>query len=203
MLHVVFRLACAPHSFLSTELPNEGEQDAPFDAADVPSTLEALDASNQRVVEAAIYNHSNRQQQDHITLFHADHIKFLGFDVPHSGPRVTQEVQCNSSPSIVASMLRTIIDLRLHDVKALHNHILDKWDNWMEYASTAWKADCFLLYNTPITIALMYGQNSQVLYPDMADVEPRNWKRDCNYAHIKLFRFSITMHIKSVHSSTF
>ena len=81
MLHVVFRLMCAPYSFLSTELPDEGEQDAPFDATDVPSALEALYASNQRIVEAAIYNHSNRQQQDHITLFHADHVKSLGFNV--------------------------------------------------------------------------------------------------------------------------
>ena len=81
MLRVVFCLMCTPHSFLSTELSDEGEQDAPFDAADVPSALEALYASNQQVVEAAIYNHSNRQQQDHITLFHADHVKSLGFNV--------------------------------------------------------------------------------------------------------------------------
>ena len=93
---------------------------------------------------------------------------------------------------------RRTVDLRLCDVKALHDLFLEEWDDWVDRAPHAWKTDRFLLDNTPVAIALMYGQNQQILHPDMVDVEARNWKRDRSYAHIKLFRFSIATHIKSV-----
>ena len=80
---------------------------------------------------------------------------------------------------------RRTVDLRLRDVKALHDLFLEEWDDWVDRAPHAWKTDRFLLDNTPVAIALMYGQNQQILHPDMVDVEARNWKRDRSYAHIK------------------
>ncbi|KAH0826435.1 hypothetical protein J3R83DRAFT_5417 [Lanmaoa asiatica] len=44
----------------SDKLPDEGQHDAPFDATDVPSVLESVDAPDQCLVKAAIYDHGDK-----------------------------------------------------------------------------------------------------------------------------------------------
>lgn len=60
-------------------MADEGEHDAPFDATEVPLTLEAADAPNQQTVEVAIYDHNDGQHVDHVALFHMGRVKTVGF----------------------------------------------------------------------------------------------------------------------------
>ncbi|KAG6370252.1 hypothetical protein JVT61DRAFT_12196 [Boletus reticuloceps] len=343
------------------ELADDGAHDAPFNATEVPLTLEAVDAPNQQSVEAAIYDHSEEQPVDHAALFHAERVNRVGFgtlrklwtdgdakgamrllsrrhqltierqhrlDVedpdmsigagPHYldfvmyvgdglgldavlpniatdhtwrlslnfstmqqlwpdgkptrlpfdtrgrmmyvGRRMEEHVWLSMVPNewlipdhplnatgawprlnvptsameskhalmlvmfmahafstlrvrdfscrehypepltrakvnSVTDILSRSIDLRLDDVRALDEHFKHQWEDWIEHAPDSWKRDRFLTNNTPVAISMKYGQNQQVVRPDMTTIEARNWKRDRDYAHIKLFRFSIATHV--------
>ena len=62
-------------------MANEGEHDAPFNATEVPLTLESVDAPNQQIVESVIYDHSKEQPVDHAALFHVERVKIVRFDM--------------------------------------------------------------------------------------------------------------------------
>lgn len=94
------------------------------------------------------------------------------------------------------------IDLRLDDVRALDEHFKHQWGEWIQHAPDSWKRDGYLTNNTPVAISMKYGQNQQVVRPDMTTIEARNWQRDRDYTHIKLFRFSIATHMKSAFISS-
>ncbi|KAH0826434.1 hypothetical protein J3R83DRAFT_5416 [Lanmaoa asiatica] len=122
-------------------------------------------------------------------------LRFQDFScrVMYPEPLTCQKV--NSVTNILPGEQHRIVDLRLCDLQALHRHLLDEWIDWVEHVPDTWKTDRFLLNNTPVAVAMMYGQNQQILHPNMAAIEPRNWRRDRDYTHIKLFRISITTHI--------
>lgn len=87
------------------------------------------------------------------------------------------------------------IDLRVDDLRALDEYFKDQWRDWVEQAPQEWKEDGFLTNHTPVGISMRYGQNQQIVRPNMTATEARNWKKDRDYSHIKLFRFSIATHM--------
>ncbi|KAF8122097.1 hypothetical protein EV363DRAFT_1405218 [Boletus edulis] len=87
------------------------------------------------------------------------------------------------------------INLRIVDLETLHERFIEDWGDWVAQAPAPWKADRFLLNNTPVTVTMRYGQNQPVLVPNCITPERQSWKRDHKYDHIKQFTFSIASHI--------
>ncbi|KAG9311945.1 hypothetical protein JVU11DRAFT_8206 [Chiua virens] len=87
------------------------------------------------------------------------------------------------------------IELRLVDAQILQDDFLDHWDAWLEEAPDAWKRDGFLTNNSPVAITIRYGQNQEILLPNLASTERRNFHKDRDYSFIKSFTFSIATHI--------
>ena len=87
------------------------------------------------------------------------------------------------------------IELRLVDARNLHQDFLDVWETWVEGAPASWKRDGFLTDNTPVSITIRYGQNQEILLPNLASTERRNFHRDRDYTFIKSFTFSIATHV--------
>ncbi|KAF8441791.1 hypothetical protein L210DRAFT_3645009 [Boletus edulis BED1] len=90
------------------------------------------------------------------------------------------------------------INLRIVDLEAVHQRFIDDWEAWVNHAPPAWKADRFLLDNTPVAVTMRYGQNQPILVPNFVAPERQSWKRDHKYDHIKHFTFSIASHISFI-----
>ncbi|KAI5995892.1 hypothetical protein EDD15DRAFT_2195367 [Pisolithus albus] len=87
------------------------------------------------------------------------------------------------------------INLRLPDLRRLHQGFRTSWHAWVAAAPHSWKQDTFLTQNSPVGITLRYGQNQPVMVTRSLDADRLNWDRDRNYSNIRQVSFSLATHI--------
>lgn len=95
---------------------------------------------------------------------------------------------------------RSVHEMRRTDVEELHEGIEERWDEWVQEATTSmvdgWQDSSFLKENVPITIAVRYGQNQPVCRHEYDMEEANHWQRLHNYRHMRSMTFALATHIQ-------
>ena len=102
-----------------------------------------------------------------------------------------------SSHTFCSSRDDKTIGLNFECLKALHNLLLDGYDDWVNDAPPHWKKDGFLQNNKPIMITSRYGQNAGIAIQDNEDQEAEDWNSERNYSKIAYLTFALATSIES------
>lgn len=89
------------------------------------------------------------------------------------------------------------VRLNLIALWALHDQIVNRFQQWVNAAPDNYKADHFLLERTPLVITSRYGQNQDIAVEAVdAAVDAENWQADRDFSQIRYITMAIATHLR-------
>ena len=89
-----------------------------------------------------------------------------------------------------------VIRLNLENVRSLDDLLVAGFRGWVNRAPAHWKADGFLMDNSPIIVTSCFGQNAAIALKGNERREAAAWDRDRDYSKIAFITVAIATSIK-------
>jgi hypothetical protein len=99
---------------------------------------------------------------------------------------------------IPTSSAQPVIELKLEDMRHLHDTMIELYPSFVGDAPADWKTDQFLEGNVPIVVTSRFGQNQLICAEEFSLVEAENWYKERHWNHISRMTFAIATDITCV-----
>lgn len=81
-------------------------------------------------------------------------------------------------------------------MKTLDRLIVDGYEEWVNDAPEEWKADGFIVRNSPIVVTSRYGQNAAIVVPGNEQREATSWDLERKHSKIAYLTFALATSIE-------